>query len=289
MSTDFEDLIGRSNTAGKPAASIPGRLWFDTTLGKLQRDNGATWDDVESTVSSGLPVDGWVVAAAMTYASADDPTFTATMVGDVSGTYGLGMRIKLTQATGGTKYFIITKIAVSGDTTLTLYGGSDYNLNNEAISDPYYSIVKAPFGFPLNPTKWTEEYNGGGAGPQADPVDGTWYNLGGSLSIPIGVWKVEHMYLARATSTSYVVEMQCTLSDANNTAGSATFTLDIWSACFNGTHQNVNEAFIPGTRTGILALTTKATYYGNIKEDWAADTSAFSMVSNIIRAVCAYL
>ena len=49
MSTNFEDLIGRSNTAGKPAAGKPGRLWFDTSLDKLQRDNGSAWEDVERT------------------------------------------------------------------------------------------------------------------------------------------------------------------------------------------------------------------------------------------------
>lgn len=46
-STNFEDLIGRSDTAGKPAAGVPGRLWYDTTLAKLQRDNGSDWEDVE--------------------------------------------------------------------------------------------------------------------------------------------------------------------------------------------------------------------------------------------------
>jgi len=49
MSTNFEDLIGRDITANRPAAAKPGRLFFDTTLGKMQRDNGSSWDDVEGT------------------------------------------------------------------------------------------------------------------------------------------------------------------------------------------------------------------------------------------------
>lgn len=47
MSTNFEDLIGRGNTASKPAAAIPGRLYYDTDESKLYRDNGATWDEAE--------------------------------------------------------------------------------------------------------------------------------------------------------------------------------------------------------------------------------------------------
>jgi hypothetical protein len=64
MSTNLEDLIGRSNTAGKPSAGVPGRLWFDTTLDKLQRDSGTDWEDVEKAdpvVSAGgwaFPADG---------------------------------------------------------------------------------------------------------------------------------------------------------------------------------------------------------------------------------------
>jgi hypothetical protein len=252
------------------------------TLMKLKPDTLVSF-------AGGIPPDGWIAAAAMTYVGADDPTFTASMVGDVTTTYQIGQRIKLTQSTGGTKYFIITKVAYSSVTTLTLYGGTDYNLNNEAITNPYYSPVKAPFGFPLNPTKWTEEYSGNGAAAQANPVDGTWYNLGGSLSIPIGVWNVEHNFMAQGTSTDPALEWICTLSTANNTSGSAPFLIGFWSAVINAGHNNTNEAYIHGVRTGVLALTTKTVYYGNIKEDYAPNMTSINLVYNIIRAVCAYL
>lgn len=49
MSTNFADLILRDITANRPAAGKPGRLFFDSTLGKMQRDNGSSWDDVEGT------------------------------------------------------------------------------------------------------------------------------------------------------------------------------------------------------------------------------------------------
>src|SRR3989304_2551793 len=98
---------------------------------------------------------GWVNAdETWVYASADDPTFTFTIAGvDLTGKYSAGMRIKLTQTTA--KYFIITKVAFSTDTTITIYGGTDYDLANAAMPAPFYSTVKAPLSFPLDPLLWS--------------------------------------------------------------------------------------------------------------------------------------
>jgi len=47
-------LNGRGTTAEKPAAAAAnaGHLYFDTTLGKMQRSNGTTWEDCEGAGSS---------------------------------------------------------------------------------------------------------------------------------------------------------------------------------------------------------------------------------------------
>lgn len=91
------------------------------------------------SAGSGIPADGWVSAGeTWTYASADDPTFTFTISGDVTTKYSAGMRVKLTQTTA--KYFIVTNAAYSApDTTIAIYGGTDYDLAKVAISSPYYS------------------------------------------------------------------------------------------------------------------------------------------------------
>lgn len=47
MSTNFEDLIGRGATGSKPAAGVPGRLFYDTTLEQWERDTGADWEVCE--------------------------------------------------------------------------------------------------------------------------------------------------------------------------------------------------------------------------------------------------
>lgn len=43
----LSDVILRDAAANRPAAGVAGRLFYDTTNGKLQRDNGAAWEDCE--------------------------------------------------------------------------------------------------------------------------------------------------------------------------------------------------------------------------------------------------
>lgn len=254
--------------------------------------NGADADSIEDggAIPGGIGTDGWIAADAMTYASADDPTYTLTVSGDKSGTYQAGQRVKLTQATGGTKYFIVTKVAVSGDTTLTLYGGTDYNLENEAISNPYYSPVKAPFGFPVSPAKWTASLSDTSIRTKATPTQNAWHNDyaegGVSLSIPIGVWDVEYQAVAQSNrSTSVFNDISVALSTANNSASDA----ELISI---GAITSATSLMYPVGRGKTLTLAAKTTYYLNLR---AGNTSVDNiyirgdLATTVIRAVCAYL
>ena len=54
----------------------------------------------------------------------------------------------LRQSGGAIKYFIVTGVGYSSpNTTLTLYGGTDYDLANSPIIEPYFSMAKAPMAF----------------------------------------------------------------------------------------------------------------------------------------------
>jgi hypothetical protein len=281
----LEDYIDGLVEEAAPDAANDMLLIRDDTTGLMKKISPVT-----IAAAGGTPLDGWISAAAMTYASADDPSYTLTLAGDVSTTYGLGMRIKLTQATGGTKYFIITKIAVAGATTLTLYGGTDYNLENEAISSPYYSLVKAPFGFPLDPTKWTIEITDVTARTQATPNAATWYNINaaGQISIPIGIWYVSYKVASRVyDSDGNSMRVKVTLSTANNSESDVDFTSVM--QVYHGNDTEVTHTFC---RQKTLGVTSKTLYYLNscstiagmdyIK--WDSDNSKM-----ILSAICAYL
>src|SRR5574344_309411 len=152
---------------------------------------------------------GWNLAnETWTYSSVDNPTGVITIVGDKTGKYSLGMRIKFTNG-GNVIYGIITKISYSSpNTTLTFLHEINpstsqalHLMANSAITNNYYSNMKAPFEFPLNPDKWSVVFTVSSTATSS-PVVGTWYNKG-SQAIPIGVWVIKQrlgLYPVRAAA-----------------------------------------------------------------------------------------
>lgn len=235
--------------------------------------------------------DGWTTASeTWTYASADDPTYTFTISGDKTSKYSPGMRVKLTQTT--TKYFIITGVSyISPDTTVTLYGGTDYDLANVAITNPYYSTAKAPQGFPLNPAKWTVRATSDSITTQSSPVVGTYYNVDTNLNlvIPIGAWNYRyfvHVYFSQPGDATVI---NATSSTANNSESDK----DLTSGTESNVAQNKRELL---TKEKTLALTQKTTYYLNVLVQYVQSGSV-GVVGvggdrnnrNVVEAVSAYL
>jgi hypothetical protein len=201
------------------------------------------------------------------------------------------MRVKLTQTT--TKYFIITAVSAfsGGNTTITVYGGTDYTLANAAISGPYYSVVKAPYGFPLDPSKWTVEVTDTASRSQSSPVSGTWYNLNSNqISVPIGCWAlsfeaaVEHV---RTSSTQ--AEVRCCLSTSNSSASDALLLTYSFTQHGSATADHASTV----TRERVVTLAAKTTYYLNLMQATGSNTTTLllrgDLATTVIRAVCAYL
>lgn len=240
-----------------------------------------------ATIRKTLMVDGWIEAGeTWTYAAADAPTYTFTISGDKTTKYSAGMRLKLTDS--GVKYFIVTKVAYGApNTTLTIYGGTDYVLTGGAITLPYYSMSKAPFGFPLSPAKWTQEYNNKLLQTQATPAQNTWYNLGTALlAIPVGSWSVSYMvepYTSDASSATW--QGWTTLSTANNSESDADWTATIFIGA-------ATDHAIAVYRAKTIDLATKTTYYLNTRTNQTGLDNIYNLGTSsptIIRAVCAYL
>jgi hypothetical protein len=237
--------------------------------------------------------DGWISAGeTWTYASADDPTFTFTISGDKTGKYSAGMKIKLTQTT--VKYFIITKVAYSSpNTTITVYGGTDYDLANSAISANAYSMMRTPVGFPMSPAKWTTSVSTTTPTAQTNPTQNTWYNLAGlSLAIPIGVWDISFRTRVHTNRDSGgVLDFQVTLSTANKSESDSNYTTRVFSN--EGNANTTNLQFLEDcSNSFLLTLASKTTYY--LLEKTAAGgltTLNISLGDSLteIRATCAYL
>lgn len=263
----------------------------DNALDQLADRVKTAEGDIAGLSGGGISSAGWVaLGETLAYGSAADPTYTATCAGvDLTSTLSVGMKLRVSQTTGGTKYFIITAIAFSTDTTLTLYGGTDYDLVNEAISNPYFSVVKAPHGFPLDPTKWTVELKDTTLRIQGSLTRNIWYNIASlQLKVPIGVWDLSYQaasFLVSAAASG-AFHIRTTLSTANNAESDADFTV------FHYIAGTIFQLVSTVHRSKVVALASATTYYLNVltPSTPVQDLRLSNEVSPlIIRARCAYL
>jgi hypothetical protein len=215
--------------------------------------------------------------------------FTFTISGDKSTKYYPGMRIKLTQTT--VKYFIITKVVYSSpNTTITVYGGTDYTLANATIIYPYYSSAKAPAGFPLDPDKWTVLLSDSTNQRLNSPVKNTIYNPGSlHISLPIGIWNVLFQAIlicaaSSGTMTNVYGGLSSSLTSFNNHALRGRVHL-------GGPTNGVCVGIL--TRNTVLNIATKTTYYVICMTDLDNQSligfNGADDASTEVRAVCAYL
>ena len=169
-------------------------------------------NDTRLTTAEGEIDTGWNLAGeTWTYASVDDPTGVIKVNADVTTKYSLGMRIKMTNG-GNTIFGILTKIGAYGAdevgyTYLTFLHEIDptdsqalYLMQDSAITNNYYSNVKVPFGFPLNPDKWaiTHQIN------TTTSLNKTGFSTIDTAILPVGLWKLSCKMMLGQTVTSQV-------------------------------------------------------------------------------------
>lgn len=229
-----------------------------------------------------VTVQGWIdVGATLTYSSVDGPTGVVTTGGvDLSGRLPVGARLKFTQTTD--KFFIVTAVDA---TTITFYGGTDYTLANAAITFPYFSSWKVPYGFNASPAKWTETLKDTADRSTSSPTLGTWYNPGSlSLSVPIGVWNVEYTCVGQGAGSGGVTGNYVSLSTSSSSESDSEFTSDF--------RANIASLFATFSRRKTITVAAKTPYYLIQKTDQAESSMSINGSSNaptIVRAICALL
>ena len=253
----------------------------DTALENIENNVNNIEDGLE-TVTNNVN-NGWIsLNGTFTYSSANSPTFVVTTSVDLTGIVGLGMRIKLTQAT--TQYFIVTAIT---NGSITMYGGTDYTLTNASISNVYYSMLKAPYGFPMDPKKWTLELNSVARVAQTSPTKDTWYNLGGlSILLPVGIWDTYYQAETQhQRETAGIPLVYCALS----TNASSVSDNDLKT---QGFVSSVSICALTLSTRKTITVTTPTTFYLIASTNqYGATELAFrgEMTPTIVRATCAYL
>lgn len=239
------------------------------------------------------PENGWTAAGeTWTFDTADAPTFTFKITGaDKTLKYTPGTKLQLTHS-AAVKYFIVTAVAfAAGDTTVTVYGGTDYTLAAGAITLPFFSRDRSPASFPLNPAKWSVVVTDTSNRSQASPVSGTWYNLGSiTISIPIGAWYVD--WQAQVANDGGGAETTGSVN-ATLSTGSSSETDKEFSAFFQVSGlAAAGDVFGWASRQKILNLASKTSYFLNAKTGNATSTSINfrgDISTTVVRAICAYM
>jgi hypothetical protein len=237
---------------------------------------------------STLTTGGWIPAGeTWTAGTHDAPSYVWTISGDKTAKYQAGQRVKLTQD-AAVKYLIITKVAYSSpNTTVTAYGGTDYTLSANAITLPFYSRETAPFGFPLDPAKWTVTGTDTSARSQATPTQNTWYSLIGAaiISCPIGSWYVCGKVFGTAAHAT-IPDMSVSISTANNSESHSAFTRR-WAMTA------VAQIYMMfDIRQERLTCTSKTALYYIAKTSQSSTTSIGfknDVMTGVVDLICAYL
>jgi hypothetical protein len=222
-----------------------------------------TWTQVTGSGGGAVSTSGWnSLGFSLLYSSSDSPVFVANVVGDVTSLISNGYRIKVTQ-NGSDKFFLVHGVGAfsSGTTPLTLYGGTDYVLHSTGtINSPQYSNAKAPFGFPLNPTKWKIITSSTSDTVQFSPTINVWYNVGSlSISAPVGLWKVDISGVFSIYGSAVdTVRGDCNLSTSNNSESDAT-TRIYGNSSGGGLSSNNYSVHVFNTFT--INPATKTVYY----------------------------
>lgn len=232
-------------------------------------------------------LDGWIDAnETWTYASGvgtNVGTFTISGV-DTTGKYQAGDKIKFTQTT--VKYAVITKVAFSTDTTVTIYMGTDYTIANAAISANYYSKDSSPQGFPRDPAKWTittSESSSRSTGNQSLT------SLTTTITTPIGAWKLSlDGVLAVSSAVTASRTGKVTLSSDGSTETNTKLTLGIQKA--NETASSSNYGFSSHSEELVtVAASTTWTMMGLTSASGTTIAMRGDITPTLIRAICAYI
>lgn len=188
-----------------------------------------------------------------------------------------------------TEYAIITKVAYSSNTTVTVFTGTDYNIPNGTLTAAAWSSQRAPFGFPASRTKWRVETLLLAGLQSSTPTDNTWYQPANvNLSVPLGEWDLRYSGDVRGHTTAGTFFTQkTTLSTTTNSETDIDFTTTSGQDDAGGSTMTLTATH---ARMRSKSLTAQTTYYLLHLLDFqttAGATNGFGY-SQIV-AECAYL
>jgi hypothetical protein len=182
-----------------------------------------------------------------------------------------------------TKYAIVSKVAldVSGNTLVTAYHGVESALMDSSITQPFYSVVSSPVGFPSDRESWSVLFKNVVSVTQTYPVASTNYNIGGqSIVLPIGEWDLDTSYLAQISAT-VVGSFRTFLSESPTLETTQEYAI-------SQTIMVVGMNRFPVVVTYRVSTVTKKTLYLNFMASQAGQTSIVFLNASMPTELKAY-
>lgn len=259
----------------------------NSNIADINKCNASDLNEIKNAFNNQVAF-GWYqtgLSPTFTYVSWDSSVRTGVVNSnlDLTPYLSVGMKVKFTQ-NSAIKYAFITAIT---STQLTLFLGTDYSLNNSAISNSYYSMFKAPFGFPLNPDKWSVLIKNSSNLSQTNPNPSTYYNLGGlNLSVPIGDWEVSYsVTLGGFKAASITFSADSTLSTTNNSETDKDMTGTTYIEAATATLVLIGNIY----KSKSMSFTSKTPLYLLGKANGNGLNFYGNISTTIIKAVSSYL
>jgi hypothetical protein len=175
--------------------------------------------------TNGFLFNGWYPLATGTLEFNSANSFRTTA--DVNLTNQLQVGDKMTwehTTTGGDRFAFITAInynsTVANRTYIEVYCGTDYSVLNEAIvsNTVGYSRDRAPFGFPLDRTKWRLTFSDSGTSAFRNNTTLGEINSALRLNVPKGNWIARLYHHGGISNNSAVVGMYARMGLSTSTS-----------------------------------------------------------------------
>jgi hypothetical protein len=159
-------------------------------------------------------------------------------------------------------YAIVEAASFASDTTLVVQVPEGNAIpTSGGISAVAYSMVKAPFGMPIQRSKWAIEVHNKTDLSQASPTASVWYNLASlQVNAPIGEWFAGYEgQFGGYKSAAVEISVRTTLSTTSSTESNNLFTSITNAGGASGTIVTRQSVFLRRT----LTVSTPTTFYQN--------------------------
>lgn len=190
-----------------------------------------------------------------------------------------------------TEYGVITKINYSApNTTVTLFTGTDHNIPNMTLNNPYYSTQSSPYGFPRGKDKWVVDMI---VGTNATTTSSGYQNPNGlRISVPIGSWYLRmHGDMSQDNTVASGQYTEIALSTSSSSVSDSRLNQFYYIRT-----SSTSIHYAPFSFGGLITTTTDTTYYVVLKYAAGGGTITVGITGGLdgiatstVVAECAYI